>query len=234
MLCGILRGEVTLSITDCITQFYFCGIALTSEILLLAVMSYDRYLAICNPLQYIVIMVKKRCDKLVTLCWLFGITVSAAGSSMIRTLHFCGPNLIDHFFCDFFPLLQLSCSDTSAVELEQVFLAVPFVVSPIVYIVGTYICIFITVIRIPSTLGRKKAMSTFSSHLTVVCTFFGTLISVYVAPASGNYLNTNKVVSVLYAVVTPLFNPVIYSLRNSEIRLAFKKYIGTVKRDTSL
>ncbi|OCT68857.1 hypothetical protein XELAEV_18040162mg [Xenopus laevis] len=229
MLCGILRGEVTLSVAGCITQFHFFAIALTSEILLLAVMSYDRYLAICNPLQYIVIMDKKFCVQLVTLCWLLSITTSVAMSSAISTLNFCGPNIIDHFFCDYFPILQLSCSDTSAVELEQILFAVPLVVSPIAFVVGTYIRIFITVLRIPSTLGKKKAVSTFSSHLTVVCTLFGTLISLYVAPPDGNYLNTNKIISMLYAVVTPLSNPIIYSLRNSEIRMAFKKYIGIRK-----
>uniref|UniRef100_A0A803KB70 Olfactory receptor n=1 Tax=Xenopus tropicalis TaxID=8364 RepID=A0A803KB70_XENTR len=229
MLCGILRGEVILSVTDCITQFNFCGIALVSESLLLAVMSYDRYLAICNPLRYMSIMNSRLQLQLVTLCWFFSITISVAVSSMIGRLNFCGPNIIDHFFCDFIPILQLSCSDTSAVELKQRLIAAPAAVISIVFIVGTYIRIFIAVLKIPSTSGRQKAFSTFSAHLTVVCIFFGTLIGLYVTPPSGNYLNANKVVSVLYAVVTPLSNPIIYSLRNSEIRMACKKYIAIRK-----
>ncbi|OCT66430.1 hypothetical protein XELAEV_18042680mg [Xenopus laevis] len=234
MLCGILRGEVTLSIVGCFAQFNFFCASLALEILLLTVMSFDRSLAICNPLKYMSIMNKKLEHQLVALCWLFSFAVAITLSSTTGSLIFCGPNIIDHFFCDFFPILQLSCSDTSAVELEQVLIASPVAVIPDVFIVGTYICIFIAVLKIPSTTGRQKAFSTFSSHLTVVCIFFGSLICLYVAPPSGNYLTINKVVSMLFTVVTPLSNCVIYSLRNSELRMAFKKYIDTMTTHTSL
>ncbi|OCT66429.1 hypothetical protein XELAEV_18042679mg [Xenopus laevis] len=226
MLCGILRGEVTLSIVDCIAQFHIFGASLALESFLLTVMSFDRYLAICNPLRYMSIMNKKLRLQLVVFCWFLSFSISTAGALSISRLIFCGPNVIDHFFCDFFPILQLSCSDTSVVELEQILIAAPTSVIPVVFIVGTYIRIFITVLRIPSTTGRQKAFSTFSSHLSVVSIFFGSLIGLYVAPPSGNYLSINKVISVLYTVVTPLSNCIIYSLRNSELRLAFKKYVS--------
>uniref|UniRef100_A0A6I8QWX9 Olfactory receptor n=1 Tax=Xenopus tropicalis TaxID=8364 RepID=A0A6I8QWX9_XENTR len=234
MLCGILRGGVSISLAGCITQFNFFCTALASECYLLVVMSYDRYLAICNPLRYMSIMNTKLRVQLVVLCWFLSFTISTTGALSVSSLNFCGPNIIDHFFCDFFPILQLSCSDTSAVELEQILIAMPTVVMPVVFIVGTYICIFIAVLKIPSTSGRQKAFSTFSSHLSVVCIFFGSLICLYVAPPSGNLLTTNKVVSVLYTVVTPLSNSIIYSLRNSELRVAFKKFIGAVKTGKSV
>ncbi|KAG8449749.1 hypothetical protein GDO86_016409 [Hymenochirus boettgeri] len=229
MLTGIIRGEVTLSIAECIIQFTFFCISLAYESLLLAVMSFDRYLAVCNPLRYMSIMDKKLRFQFVSLCWGLSIIIAISAFEMISRLKFCGPNIIDHFFCDFFPILKLSCSDTTAIVLEQMLIAAPTAFCPFVFIVVTYIYIFITVLRIPTTVGRQKAFSTFSSHLTVVSIFFGSLISLYLFPSQKeSSIDANKIVSFMYIVVTPLFNPLIYSLRNKEIRNYLQKYLQTI------
>uniref|UniRef100_A0A8C5QWE9 Olfactory receptor n=1 Tax=Leptobrachium leishanense TaxID=445787 RepID=A0A8C5QWE9_9ANUR len=230
MLGTILRERVSMSLAACIVQLQFFGISVGTECLLLTVMSYDRYLAICNPLHYNTIMNFKHCVYLVVSCWLLGILTSLVTVILVSRLHFCGPNVIDHFFCDLAPLLQLSCSDTSIVQLENILLATPLTLFPAIIITATYIAIFIAILKIPSTSGRQKTFSTCSSHLAVVTSFYGTLVTLYVIPANGQSLNANKVLSLLYTVVTPLFNPIIYSLRNKEIRVAFNKYVYSRKR----
>uniref|UniRef100_A0A6I8S0G5 Olfactory receptor n=1 Tax=Xenopus tropicalis TaxID=8364 RepID=A0A6I8S0G5_XENTR len=224
MLHGICNGGITIPMFACITQFQFFAIALTSECLLLAVMSYDRYLAICSPFHYITIMGTKLQYQLVISCWLLSFTISFVTVLFISKLEFCGSNIINHFFCDFVPLLRLSCSDTSIVEIENLALATPTTLFPVLFITATYICIFVTIFRIPSITGRQKAFSTCSSHLSVVGIFFGTLVTLYVVPSNGHSLSANKVLSLLYTLVTPLFNPLIYCLRNQEIRAAFQRY----------
>ncbi|KAG8449747.1 hypothetical protein GDO86_016407 [Hymenochirus boettgeri] len=231
MMYGVLKGGITMSIDACITQFQCFGIAIMSECLLLAAMSYDRYLAICNPLHYIHIMNKENCLRLVILCWFLSFAMSFVMMILVRKLNYCGPNIIYHFFCDFAPILQLSCSTTFKVELVQKFLACPITVIPLVFIIVTYTHIIITILRIPSNSGRQKAFSTCSSHLAVVGTFYGSLITLYVVPSnSKNTLNANKILSLLYTVITPLLNPIIYSLKNMEIRLALGKHISVWKR----
>ncbi|OCT68860.1 olfactory receptor 226 [Xenopus laevis] len=225
MLHGILRGQLSIPIPACITQLQFLGIALTSECLILAMMSYDRYLAICYPFHYLSVMNSKLQIWLAICCWVLSFTISFLTVIFVSKLEFCGSNFISHFFCDFAPLLQLSCTDTSAVELENLVVAVPTTLLPVLFITATYICIFITILRIPSIKGRQKAFSTCSSHLSVVAIYFGTLVALYVAPSSDHSLNANKVLSLLYAVVTPLFNPMIYCLRNKEIKTALKKFL---------
>ncbi|KAE8587825.1 hypothetical protein XENTR_v10022127, partial [Xenopus tropicalis] len=225
LLHGLLRGPVNLSVAACLTQFqiFFAGVA--SECFLLGVMSIDRYVAICNPLQYSAIMRKELSVELVTLCWFLGYSFAFNLTVLISRLTFCGPNVIDHFFCDFLPILQLSCSDTLAVTLAQLFLAILTGVFTVMSIIVTYFNILVTVLKIPSTTGRQKALSTCSSHLAVVATFLGSLIGLYLLPSSGKTCTANKILSLLYTVVTPLFNPIIYSLRNWEIRAAFKKIV---------
>ncbi|XP_053330327.1 olfactory receptor 5V1-like [Spea bombifrons] len=225
MLCAILKEGITVSLSACIVQLQFFGISLGAECLLLTVMSYDRYLAICNPLQYNSIMVAKLRLQLAVSCWLLGFIISFITVILVSKLDFCGPNFIDHFFCDLLPLLQLSCSDTFSVRLENILLGTPITLFPAIIIVITYVCIFNAIFKIPSTSGRQKTFSTCSSHLTVVAIFYGTLVTLYIIPSSGYSLNANKVLSLLYTVVTPLFNPIIYSLRNKEIRVAFKRYV---------
>ncbi|XP_053330328.1 olfactory receptor 490-like [Spea bombifrons] len=229
MLCIILKGEVTMSVSGCIIQYQFFAISLVSECLLLTVMAYDRYLAICNPLRYNTIMGAKLRYQLVSFCWGASVIISLVSAIPISKLKFCGPHVIDHFFCDLVPLLQLSCSDISLVQLENILLATPLTLLPILIISLTYTYIFITILKIPSIVGRQKAFSTCSSHLAVVGMFYGSLVTLYVIPSDGHSLNANKVLSLIYTVATPLFNPVIYSLRNKEIRVAFNKYLHLMR-----
>ncbi|XP_075434029.1 olfactory receptor 5G9-like [Ascaphus truei] len=226
MLHGILGEGATISFIGCITQFYFFGISVATESILLIVMSYDRYLAICHPLRYTSIMEIRLQYHLVFWSWFLGFTISIIITTQLGMLQFCGPNVIDHVFCDLAPILELSCTDTSFLKVEQLFLSVPLTFFSFIFIIVTYVSIFLTILRIPSTSGRQKAFSTCSSHLTVVSLFYGTLITVYQVPSRGHSVNLNKVVSLLYIVVTPLFNPIIYSLRSQEIRAAFGKLVS--------
>ncbi|XP_075433863.1 olfactory receptor 11A1-like [Ascaphus truei] len=223
MLQVILEEGATIPLASCITQFFFNGASASSECFLLTVMSYDRYLAICNPLHYTSIMGASLCNILATLCWLLGFMLTLIGTWQVWELQFCDPNVIDHFYCEFDPLLELSCSDTSIVEIVGFVLAIPILLFPFVFVLLTYVYISLTILRIPSTTGKQKAFYTCSSHLAVVCVYYGTLIAKYIVPSRGHLQNLNKVLSLLCTVVTPLFNPIIYSLRNQEIRAALRK-----------
>ncbi|XP_063305952.1 olfactory receptor 1M1-like, partial [Pelobates fuscus] len=212
-----------ISLKACITQHYFFGAFEASECLLLTVMSYDRYLAICNPLQYNSRMDPAFCIKLIVISWVLGFVMSLLIVVPITQLVFCGPNIIDHFFCDLDPLLKLSCSDTLIIHIEALFLAVPVIVTPFLMVIVSYVYIALTIARIPSISGKKKAFSTCSSHLTVVSIYYGTLIGIYAVPNNERSLSTSKILSVFLTVVTPMLNPIIYSLRNNDIREALKK-----------
>ncbi|OCT68856.1 hypothetical protein XELAEV_18040161mg [Xenopus laevis] len=229
MLYVLQSGQMSITMAACMTQFQFFGTVVTFECLLLAVMSYDRHLAIYNPLRYTSIMGNRLPLWLVTFCWFLSFTVTLGTVLMLTKLDFCNLSTIDHFFCDFDPILQLSCSDTSAVELEQTIIGSSVAVFPLGYITITYIHIFICIFRISSKSGREKTFSTCSSHLTIVGIFFSTLIAIYVVPSRGASLNAYKLISLFYTIVTPLFNPIIYSLRNLEIKMALAKYISTMK-----
>ncbi|XP_075433854.1 olfactory receptor 5P55-like [Ascaphus truei] len=231
MLLGILEEGATISFNGCITQFYMLAVSVTTECFLLTVMSYDRYLAICHPLRYTTFMEIRLQSHLVFWSWFLGLTIALCIATQICMLQFCGPNVIDHLFCDFAPLLQLSCTDTSLLKLEDVVFTVPITIFSFIFIIVTYVRIFFTILRIPSTSGRQKTFSTCSSHLTVVSLFYGTLITIYQVPSRGHSVNFNKVLSLLYIVVTPLFNPIIYCLRSQDIRAAFRKLVSKKTRE---
>ncbi|CAI9540142.1 unnamed protein product [Staurois parvus] len=156
----------------------------------------------------------------VIFCWLVGLVLSIVLYIFLKRLKFCNLNIINHFFCDIPPLVQISCSDTYFMKLLTSLVSGAVVPFPFMFIVITYIFILQAILKIPSTSGRKKAFSTCSSHLIVVCTYYGTLSTVYILPPRENSVNSNKGLSLLYILVTPLFNPLVYSLRNQDIRAA--------------
>ncbi|XP_053575517.1 olfactory receptor 5AS1-like [Bombina bombina] len=219
----ILLGKITIPAANCLTQLYFFGASAIIESCLLTVMSYDRYLAICKPLHYSSVMNYRLLQYLVIWSWTSGFVVSGISHIFILNLNFCSINVIDHFFCDLAPILELSCSDTSSVQIVVSIAATFMSLFQFVLVIITYICIFTSILQISSSKGRQKAFSTCSAHLIVVCMFYGTMIILYIAPSKGYSVNLNKILSVLNTVVTPLFNPVIYTLRNKDIRVTLKK-----------
>ncbi|KAM5171593.1 olfactory receptor 5P66-like [Mantella aurantiaca] len=218
---SILHNTIgTMSLSGCIVQFYFLLLTDGFDCVLLTVMSYDRYMAICNPLLYNTVMKPVFCVQLIVLSWILSILVASIESITVYNLWFCGPNVIDHFFCDMEPLLELSCSDISAFQLEVIVFCFPLIIFPLSFIIISYIYIIYNILRISSTTGRQKAFSTCSSHLAVVSIFYGTLFFIYVLPKSGQPGNLSKMLSLFYTVFTPILNPVIYSLRNKDIKTA--------------
>uniref|UniRef100_A0A8C5PAB7 Olfactory receptor n=1 Tax=Leptobrachium leishanense TaxID=445787 RepID=A0A8C5PAB7_9ANUR len=215
----------SMSFSGCMTQFYFFASSEVSECLILTIMSYDRYLAICNPLRYNTAMNSLLCVMLVSISWLLGFSVIISTTC----LQFCGPNIIDHFFCDLMPLLELSCSDTRIFKVVTFILTIPFTLFPLLIITSSYVCIVQAVLRISTKTGRGKAFSTCSSHLAVVSIFYGTLLVCYLIPSKGKSLTVSKAVSLLYTVFTPMINPIIYSLKNKDISDALKKIFHDMK-----
>ncbi|XP_053121190.1 olfactory receptor 1020-like [Hemicordylus capensis] len=195
MLASFLSSNRTISVSGCIAQFYFFGCLAGTECFLLSVMSYDRYSAICNPLRYAAIMNNKVCFILATGSWLGGFAVNTIIVSFMSKLTFCRPNAIDHFFCDFAPLIELSCSDTHLVTLVDFIFSTICAFPPFLLTLASYICIITTILKIPFTSGKQKAFSTCSSHLVVVTSFFGTLILVYVVPSSHSVIDAKKMFS---------------------------------------
>ncbi|XP_013907328.1 PREDICTED: olfactory receptor 11L1-like [Thamnophis sirtalis] len=226
MLDSFLTGNQLMQLNSCFTQLYFFGGLATAECYLLSAMSYDRYLAVCKPLHYVTIMNMKTCLQLAGCSWIIGFLVNSMPTYLIKQLVFCGPNVIDHFFCDFTPLLQVSCSNTMKIQLLIFILSVLFGLLPFLLTLVSYGYIVKTILRIPSTVGRKKTFSTCSSHLTVVSLFYGTIVIVYVLPKTKTLRDLNKICSVFYTILIPLVNPFVYSLRNKDIKQALRKAIN--------
>ncbi|XP_044841787.1 olfactory receptor 11A1-like [Mauremys mutica] len=225
MLASFLTGDRTISVTGCLIQLYFFGSLVDTECYLLAVMSYDRYLAICKPLHYGTRMNNKFCFQLAAGSWISAFLAVIIVIILMSQLIFCGPNEIDHFFCDLTPMIKLSCSDTHKMEFVTFWGSVLFTLPPFLLTMTSYVYIIIAILRIPSTTGKQKAFSICSSHLTVVTIFYGTLMIVYILPKTEKLRELNKVFSLCYTVLTPLLNPLIYSLRNKEVKLAFRKAV---------
>ncbi|OCT98201.1 olfactory receptor 11L1 [Xenopus laevis] len=229
MLQNLLCGDGVISLAGCFTQYYFFSSTASTECLLLAVMSYDRYLAICNPLRYASLMHSQLCAHLVIWSWSAGFIISMITLILLNRYNYCGPNAIDNFFCDLTPLIQLACSDTFLVEIESFIFASILTLLPFIFILLTYIVIIYNIIKIPSTSGRKKAFSTCSSHLAVVSTYYGTLIAMYVIQSPNQLYDVNRVLSLLYTVVTPVLNPIVYSLRNQDFHEAIRAFLRNVR-----
>ncbi|XP_060111178.1 olfactory receptor 10A7-like [Heteronotia binoei] len=231
MLTSLLTGERGISVKACFIQFYLFACLGGAECYLLSVMSYDRYLAVCKPLHYTTLMNGRLCLHLAAISWISGILVSTSTTFSVTSLSFCGPNEIDHYLCDLSPVIkEISCSDTSIVEMTAFIFACAFTLPPFLLTLTSYTLIIVTILRIPSTIGRQKTFSTCSSHLTVVALFYGTLMLVYMLPRSRNLRYVKKVFSLFYTVLTPMVNPLIYSLRNKEVKKAmqkgFKKFVN--------
>ncbi|XP_030047846.1 olfactory receptor 1C1-like [Microcaecilia unicolor] len=222
MLSNLISNKKTISYSACITQLYFFVAFAGSECVLLSIMAYDRYVAICNPLHYFTIMNKKVCLSMSAACLIICFLNSLLHTLLVYRLSFCNSNLIEHFFCDFTPLLKLSCTDTSINELVLFTEASLIAVLPFLIILISYFRIINAILKIQSTGGRHKTFSTCSSHLTVVILFYGTLIFMYFRPSSSYALEKDKIASVVYNVVSPMVNPFIYSLRNRDVKLALK------------
>ncbi|XP_040274710.1 olfactory receptor-like protein DTMT [Bufo bufo] len=225
MLHIMLSCTGTITYIGCMTQLYFFGGSEASECFLLSVMSYDRYVAICNPLHYTSIMTSTYCVTLAIISWLVAFSIMSFLMIPILMLKFCGSNTIDHFYCDFVAILELSCSDTYSLQMVVSLLGVPIILIPILTIIFSYIKIIITILRIPSSIGRQKAFSTCCSHLTVVSIFYWTMFGVYVLPTRGQSSTISKILSLLYTVFTPLLNPIIYSIKNKDIKKALQEHM---------
>ncbi|XP_067399119.1 olfactory receptor 11A1-like [Emydura macquarii macquarii] len=223
MLASFLTGDRTVSVTGCMVQFCWFGVLLTVECYLLASMSYDRYLAICKPLHYATLMNVRLCIQLAAGSWLSSFIILTIITCLVSQLAFCGPNEIDHFFCDLTQMINLSCSDTRVVNLATLLFSSTNIVLPFLLTLASYVYIISTILRIPSTTGKQKAFSTCSSHLIVVTVYYGTLIAIYMLPNTGALRVLNKFFSVLYTILTPLINPLIYSLRNKVTKEALRR-----------
>ncbi|XP_004427520.1 PREDICTED: olfactory receptor 8D4-like [Ceratotherium simum simum] len=225
MLAGFLCRDKAISYSGCMSQLFFFCIFLISECYMLAAMAYDRYVAICSPLLYNVIMSPRVCSLLVAAVFSVGFTDAVIHGGCILRLTFCGSNVIKHYFCDIISLINLSCSNTYIDELLIFVIGGFNVVATSLTIIISYAFILSSILHIRSKEGRSKAFSTCSSHLTAVLLFYGSLMSMYLKPASSSSLTQENVSSVFYSIVIPMLNPLIYSLRNKEVKNALMKLL---------
>ncbi|XP_012602134.2 olfactory receptor 5D18 [Microcebus murinus] len=226
-LVNLVVIDRTISFLGCVVQFFFFCIFVVTESFLLAVMAYDRFVAICNPLLYTVAMSEKLCALLVVGSYVWGVACSLILTCSALKLSFRGFNTINHFFCEFSSLLSLSCSDTYINQLLLFVFATFNEVSTLLIILTSYVLIVVTILKMRSASGRRKAFSTCASHLTAITIFHGTILFLYCVPNSKNSRHTVKVASVFYTLVIPMLNPLIYSLRNKDVKDTVRKIMDT-------
>ncbi|XP_032758117.1 olfactory receptor 4X2-like [Rattus rattus] len=219
LILDLLAEKKSISVWGCMTQLFFMHLFGGIETFLLTMMAYDRYVAICKPLHYTSVMNRKVCTVLVGTAWIGGFVHSFSQILLILPLSFCGPNIIDHYFCDLLPVLKLACSDTFLIGLLIVVNGGTLSVISLVVLLASYVVILFH-LRTQSAEGRRKALSTCGSHVTVVILFFGPCVFIYSRPSDT--LSIDKMIAVFYTVITPLLNPLIYSLRNAEVKKAMK------------
>ncbi|XP_029435652.1 olfactory receptor-like protein OLF3 [Rhinatrema bivittatum] len=225
LLIILLTQNNTISFSECIVQMICFSISVEIEFMILTAMAYDRYVAICNPLRYTIIMNKRVCALLAAVSWLAGSLELLPHFVAISQFSFCDSHVINHFYCDYIALLKLSCTDTSFIE-PMTFVAFVFTVfTPFLLTLTSYVFIISTILKMHSTEGKSKAFSTCSSHITVLILSYGTMFGVNMQPRSGKSLKTNKLVTALYTVILPLLNPLVYSLRSKELNVALRKSI---------
>ncbi|XP_019511519.1 PREDICTED: olfactory receptor 9I1-like [Hipposideros armiger] len=228
ILATLTAGQMVISFGQCAAQFFFFTICAGTECFLLAVMAYDRYVAISNPLLYTVAMNPRICWRLVVGAYVCGVSGAILRTTCTFTLSFCDKNQINFFFCDLPPLLKLACSDTTNTETVIFFFGNVLLANALVILIS-YVLIIKAILRVKSSGGRTKTFSTCASHLTAVALYFGTLVFMYLRSGSGKSPEEDKVVSVFYTVVIPMLNPLIYSLRNKDVKAAFKKVTGRIQ-----
>ncbi|XP_006870178.1 PREDICTED: olfactory receptor 6C74-like [Chrysochloris asiatica] len=228
-LVSMATGDKTISYNNCAAQLFFTILLGATEFFLLAAMSYDRYVAICKPLHYMTIMNSRVCNLLIFASWLAGFIIIFPPLLLGLQLDFCSDNTVDHFFCDASPLLQLSCTDTHVIELMTLLSAILTLLVTLVLVVLSYTNIIKTILKIPSAQQRKKAFSTCSSHMVVVSISYGSCIFMYVKPSAKERVSLNKGIALLSTSVAPMLNPFIYTLRNKQVKDAFKHIAKRLK-----
>ncbi|XP_036040125.1 olfactory receptor 8H1-like [Onychomys torridus] len=228
---NLLTSNKNISFMGCFTQMYFFVLLAATECFLLSSMAYDRYVAICNPLHYSFIMSSRFCSALLTVSYVFGAVDSTVNMICMATLDFCNSNVIHDFFCDTYPLIALSCSNTHDIEFTIFFFAGSTLLLSLITIFVSYVSILSTILKINSTTGRQKAFSTCASHILAVTVFYGTLIFTHLKSNKSFSLGKDQVASVFYTIVIPMMNPLIYSLRNKEVKNAVSRVIK--KRESS-
>ncbi|XP_064145372.1 olfactory receptor 2G3-like [Loxodonta africana] len=226
MLSNMVGKKKSIPFSGCATQMYFSLSFGMIECVLLGVMAYDRYVAICHPLHYIVIMDRSTCVRLATISWSSSFLSSMVINVLTLSPPYCGPNILNHFFCEVPSVLRLACTDTSLTELVVFVFSIITVFIPFLFIVVSYVRILQSVLRMQSASGRHKALSTCVSHLTVVALFYRTAIFMYMRPQSKSSWVGGKIIAVFYTVIPPMLNPLIYSLRNQDVKEAFRRAIA--------
>uniref|UniRef100_A0A8C6X4N9 Olfactory receptor n=1 Tax=Naja naja TaxID=35670 RepID=A0A8C6X4N9_NAJNA len=233
-LANMATGSKSISLAGCFTQMFLHFVLGTTEFLLLATMSVDRYIAICNPLHYPTIMNEQICSLLVLCCWAGGLLLILVPSILFFQMPFCGPYIINHFFCDNGPLIKLSCVDTGLLELIDFVIAIFSLLGTLIINVVSYIKIIFTILRIPSTTGRKKTFSTCASHMSVISIIYSSCIFMYIRPKSSSKLDFNKIIALLNTVMAPLLIPFIYCLKNKQVqealRTELRRWVGLCKK----
>ena len=223
LLVGLWIGPYHVPFTACMTQLFFFIVLICTECTLLASMAYDRYVAICHPLHYPLLMRPQVCLGLAGTSWLGGLLVSVAKTACIASLSYCGPNVLNHFFCDISPLLNLSCTHVALTELVDFLLAIVTFCGTLLVALASYSAIGVTVLRMPSAADRRKAFSTCASHLVVVGIFYSVALFMYSCPSRVESTDLHKLLSVIYTVLTPACSPVVYCLRNREVHAALRR-----------
>ncbi|XP_066217567.1 olfactory receptor 5B2-like [Saccopteryx leptura] len=225
VMAGLLIGNKVISYNACAAQMFFFGAFVVVEIYLLSSMAYDRYAAVCKPLHYTATMTTGVCVRLAIGSYIGGFLLASLFVADIFSLSFCKSNVVNHFFCDVLAVLALSCSDTHISEVFIVFMSSFHVFFALLVILISYLFIFKTILKLRSAQGHQKALSTCTSHLTTVSIFYGTVIFMYLQPSSSHSMDTDKMASIFYSMVIPMLNPLVYSLRNKEVKSAFKAVV---------
>ncbi|XP_059268210.1 olfactory receptor 2K2 [Mustela nigripes] len=227
LLVNVLSSQKTIMFPGCAVQMYLSLAMGSTECVLLAVMAYDRYLAICNPLRYPILMNRRVCVQMAAASWVTGCLTALLETSFALRVPLCG-NLIDHFTCEILAVLKLACAESLLVDMVMLVVSVLLLPIPMLLICISYVFILSTILRISTAEGRSKAFSTCGAHLTVVILYYGAALSMYLKPSSSSSQEVDKVISLLYGVLTPMLNPIIYSLRNKEVKAAMRKVLGQI------